>query len=256
MDLLMLSMSVAHRQQGFTFVEMAVVLALAGLMTWAVTSAYGNSTMVRDRQRATQTGEVLRETLRAFALTNGRLPCPDTDGDGWEDGAGSTCNTADQAGWLPYRSLQLEMPDARLRAAYAVYRRPASDPLADADLARRLERTGDAAAAPHYQDARDLIAALHNAMGDAPSSARTRLTGNGAGEGAIDCSANVRSHPAWLAVLPLEDSDGDGDRFDGPHRVGHACAVAPGTGLTHDADEVVVAEPLQALAGWLGSRAP
>lgn len=256
MDLLMFSMTVAHRQQGFTFVEMAVVLALTGLMTWAVTSAYGNSTIVRDRQRATQTGEMLRESLRAFALTNGRLPCPDVDGDGWEDGAAGTCTTADQAGWLPYRSLQLEVPDARLRAAYAVYRRPSINPLADADLASRLERTGDAPGAPHYQDARDLIAALNNAMGDAPSAARTRLTGNGAGEGPIDCSANVRSHPAWLAVLPLQDSDGDGDRFDGPHGTGQACAVPPGTGLTHDADDVVVAEPLQALAGWLGARAP
>lgn len=251
----MFTLSQAQRQQGFTMVEMALVLAIAGLMTWAVTSAYGNSTMVRDRQRATQMGETLRENLRAFALANGRLPCPDTDGDGWEGDASGQC-LASEAGWLPYRSLGMEVPDTRYRAAYAVYRRTDATAAADADLAVRQERTGDAPGDAHYQDARDLIAALNNAMGDALSSAHTRLTGNGAGEGAVDCSGNVRSHPAWLAVLPLEDRDGDGDRFDGPHRVGTPCSVPPGTAVAHDSDDVVVAEPLQALAGWLGARAP
>lgn len=251
----MLTLSQVQRQQGFTLVEMALVLVITGLMTWAVTSAYGNSTMVRDRQRATQMGETLRENLRAFALANGRLPCPDTDGDGWEGDASGQCHTT-EAGWMPYRSLGMELPDARYRAAYAVYRRAAATAAADADLALRLERTGDVPGDAHYQDARDLITALNNAMGDAPSAAHTRLTGNAAGEGAVDCSSNVRSHPAWLAVLPLEDRSGDGDRFDGPHRVGTACSVPPGMSVTHDADDVVVAEPLQALAGWLGARAP
>lgn len=258
MDLVMPMITLSGRQHGFTFVELAVVLAVVGLMTWATASAFGSSNQLRDRDRAVQLGETLRQAVRVFALVNARLPCPDTDGDGdgWEGGAAGVCDDADQAGWLPYRSLGLDVPDDRFRAAYAVYRRPDATLAQDADSVKRKERTGDIAGDPHFQDARDLVKALNNAGGDALSAIRTRLTGNDGGEGAVNCVTNVRSHPAFFIVLPLDDHDANGNRFDGPHAAGVACAWTPGTGVTHDRDDVVIAEPLAALAGWLGARAP
>lgn len=246
----------ARFQGGFSFLELAIVMSVVGLMGWAVSAAYGNTDLVQTRDRATQIGESLRSALRSFALTNARLPCPDTDADGWEGGAGGVCAATDQVGWFPYRSLGMDLPDARYRAAYAVYRRVDAAPALDADLTLRTERTSDLPGDAHYQDARDLITALHNASGDVLSTARTRLTGNDGNEGAVDCALNLRSHPAFFLVFPLEDRDANGNRFDGPHDSTVACALSSAAGVAQARDDVVVAEPLAVLAGWLSARAP
>jgi prepilin-type N-terminal cleavage/methylation domain-containing protein len=247
--------SSAHAQRGFTFVEVAVVLTIVGLMTWAVTSAYANSTALRDRDRAVHLGEALREAVRAFALVHRHLPCPDTDGDGWAGGVGGACTVTVQAGGFPYRSLGLDVPDDRYRAAYLVYRRSSVVPSQDADLAVRQERTGNAPGDPAYQDMRDLIVALANAANDSPSTLRARLTGNDGTDGPVDCTLNVRSHPSFVLVLPLEARSANGSRFETPHAIGAACAWAPGTASTQARDDVVIAEPLTALSGWLTARA-
>ena len=245
-----------RHQAGFSFLEMCIVMTVIGLMTWAVSSAYGNASMVRERNQAVRVGESLRNALRSFALVNARLPCPDTDGDGWEGDLSGVCAPGYQAGWFPYHSMSMDQPDLMYRAAYAVYRRPGSSPALDADLVTRTERTADSPGDPHFQDARDLIAALHNASADLPSATKARLTGNDGSEGLADCTQNVRSNPAFFIVLPLEDRSGDGNLFDGPHDVGISCAMTPGVGVTLLRDDVVAAESLAALAGWLGARTP
>jgi len=242
-------------QRGFSLVELSIVLLSLGLLTWAVAGAYDNSNALRDRDRAVQAGESLREALRGFALRNARLPCPDTAGTGWEGDASGTCPANAEAGWLPYRSLGLDLPAASLRALYSVYRNSGAA-AGDADLAVATERTGDAAGTPGYRNARDLMAGLTYAAGESTSAAHTRLTGNDGTDGAVDCAANVRSHPAFFVVLPLEDRDSDGSRFDIPHTPGSACAYAPGTAMTLNRDDVVAAESLVALTGWLGARTP
>ncbi len=242
-------------QRGFTFVEVAVVLAIVGLMTWGVTSAYANSAALRDRDRAVHLGESLREAVRAFVLVHRHLPCPDTDGDGWAGGVGGACAATDQTGEFPYRSLGLDVPDDRYRAAYMVYRRSSVVPSQDADLAVRQERTGNAPGDPAYQDLRDLIVALSNAAHDPQSTLRSRLTGNDGTEGPVDCALNVRSHPSFVIVLPLESRSANGSRFEAPHAIGVACAWAPSTTSTQARDDVVIAEPLATLSGWLAARA-
>lgn len=243
------------RQRGFSFVELAIVLAVVGLMTWAVTSAYANSTVLRDRTRAQALGESLRDALRAFALVQRRLPCPDTNGNGWEGDATGACAPVDHAGAFPYRSLGLALPQERYFAAYLVYRRASAVAANDADLVVRQERTGNVAGDPGFQNVRDLIAALNNAVNDPLSPARARLTGNDGADGAVDCASNVRSHPSFALVLPLEARSAGGSRFETPHGVGIACAWAPDTGATSARDDVVITEPLGALAGWLAARA-
>ncbi|KQM70126.1 prepilin-type N-terminal cleavage/methylation domain-containing protein [Xylophilus sp. Leaf220] len=245
----------AHRPSGFSLVELSVVLVVLGLLGWAVAGSYDNTGALRDRDRATQSAESLREALRAFALRNGRLPCPDSSGTGWEGDAAGVCTPGTEGGWLPYRSLGLDVPADAWHAAYGVYRNSAAAG-GDADLAVATERTGDAAGTPGYRNARDLMAGLVIAGNQAVSPAHARLTGNDGTDGSVDCAANVRSHPAFFVVVPLEDRSDDGNRFDAPHAVGTACASTPGTAMTAVRDDVVAAESLAALTGWLGARAP
>lgn len=242
-------------QRGFSLVELGVVLLAMGLLGWAVAGTYGNAATLRDRDRAVQTAESLRDALRAFALRNGRLPCPDATGAGWEGDAAGACADGVEAGWLPYRALGLDVPVDALHAAYGVYRNKAATG-GDADLAVATERTGDAPGTPGYRNARDLMAGLAIAGNQAVSTAHARLTGNDGTEGAVDCAANVRSNPAFFIVLPLDDRDGNGSRFEPPHAAGTLCAHAPGTALRLDRDDVVAAESLAALTGWLGAHAP
>jgi prepilin-type N-terminal cleavage/methylation domain-containing protein len=249
-----------RHQDGFSLIEMAVVLVVLGLITWTVSSAYDNTGPVRDRAIAVQTGEALREALRAFALQNGRLPCPDTIGNGDENlTPAGVCAEVAAAGWLPYHALGLDIPQASMRASYAVHRNP-SAPGGDADLAVRTERTGDLPGAPDYRNVRDLIAGLRNATGEPANADMASITGDGAASGAINCATNVRSEPAFFLIFPLSDRDADGKRLDSVHAApalsNLLCAYAPGTPLTLDHDDVVIAESNASLAGWLGARVP
>ena len=245
------------RQRGFSLVELSIVLVVLGLLGWAVAGSYDNTAALRDRDRATQSAESLREALRAFALRNGRLPCPDSSGTGWEGNAAGVCAPDVEAGWLPYRSLGLDVPADAWHAAYGVYRNKLPIPATiDADLAVASERTGDAEGTPGYRNARDLMVGLAIADNQPLTREHTRLTGDDGTNGPVDCTASVRSHPAFFIVVPLEDRNNDGNRFDRPHAVGTACAFTPGTAMNDVRDDVVVAESLAALTGWLGARAP
>lgn len=238
-------------------VELSIVLMVIGCLTWAVSNAYGSVGARGDRDRATQTAEGLKDALRAFALRNGRLPCPDTTGSGWEGLVAGSCPAATEAGWLPYHSLQLDPPAPALHALYAVYR-DAGAAAGNADLTLAMERTDDLSGTPGYRDTRDFMTALLSAAAatETPTASHAHLTGNGGTEGAVDCAANVRSNPAFFIVLPLTDRGADSDRFDLPHALGSVCAFCPGTAINNARDDVVAAESLASLTGWLGARAP
>lgn len=250
----------ASSQRGFSLAELAIALAALGLMTWAVAGAYGNAGSQRDRDEARVHGQQMLEAVRAFALTNARLPCPDTDGDGWEGNVLGGCPANAQTGWLPYASLGLDLPHPRVRAAYGVYRNAAAS-AGNADLAVRAERSNpaDTAGDPGYQNVRDLIAALNFAAAQSVAADKVYLTGDGGVQGAVDCGANLRSHPALVLVMPVSDRDNSGSRFDGVHAAPPAmgsCFQPPATAETSVRDDVVVTDSLSSLAGWLAARAP
>lgn len=245
-----------RRQEGFTLLELAVVLVVAGLMSWAAFSGYATVSAEQEIERGRAEGAQLQSLLRAFALRNGRLPCPAVNPDGYESLTAGTCSAGNQLGWFPYVSVGLELPTERLRARYSVFRAANASAAQDADLAVALERTGDAPGDATYLDTNDLIAALNNAAALPFSAARTYLTGDAGAAGAIDCAGNQVMAAAYWVVVPLQDQSGDGDRLDPPHALTSVCAASPSAPLRWNSDDVVVAESPTQLAGWLRQSMP
>ena len=70
------------RQRGFSLLEMAIVLLVIGLLLGGALIPLSVQMEKRDRDSTRQQLLDMREALIGYALVNGRLPCPDTDGDG------------------------------------------------------------------------------------------------------------------------------------------------------------------------------
>ncbi len=243
-------------QRGFSLLEVSVVLVIAGLMSWAAFSGYETVSAQQEIERSRAEAQQLQSVVRAFALRHGRLPCPDTAGNGYESLTAERCTAGTQVGWFPYTSAGLAIPTERLRARYSVFRGADADVAKDADLAVSLERSGDTAGSDTFEDVTDLIVALNNASRLTFSASRTHLTGDGGVSGDIDCGTNAFMAAAYWVVVPLQDRDNDGSRLDPPHAMNSVCAASPSAPLRRLSDDVVVAESLIQLAGWLRSSLP
>lgn len=111
------------RQRGFTLVEIAVVIAIiAALLGTLLVPLATQVEASRVKSTDAEMREV-REALIGFAMSNGRLPCPDNDRDGLEDGAAGVCAAAPAGifaalaggtagGYLPYSTLGSGATDA------------------------------------------------------------------------------------------------------------------------------------------------
>lgn len=240
-------------QFGFSLIELSVAIAILALLTWAVSGAYGNGMRQGERDVAAAQGENVRDVIRSFALRNRRLPCPDASGSGWEGDAHGVCAAGAEIGWVPYRSLGMDIPASPLRAAYGVYRNAGIN----ADLAVTAERTGSVPGSASYQDIRDLIVGLAIANTQAPAASHLYLTGNDGVQGVVDCNNNKVAVPAFVVVLPLQDRNGDGSLFDGvqtglPGNI--ICFQSENTPPAAIRDDVVIAEGLHTLVGWLSAH--
>lgn len=69
-------MRLPFRQRAFTLVEMAVVLAIVGLLLGSLMYTLSAQTDQRAREQTQRTLEQAREALLGYAVANGRLPCP------------------------------------------------------------------------------------------------------------------------------------------------------------------------------------
>jgi prepilin-type N-terminal cleavage/methylation domain-containing protein len=109
----------ARLQRGFSLVEMAVVLAIVGLLIGGAVATVG---AVQQRQRFGETSaqlEEIRDALIAFAVVNRRLPCPadptlaDTvAGAGLERAPTAAGCSGGISGAVPWATLALPQSDA------------------------------------------------------------------------------------------------------------------------------------------------
>jgi type II secretory pathway pseudopilin PulG len=228
---------------GFSLLESALVLLILGVATLVLAGSFDNTAAGTERDAARSHGQIMQNALRSFALAHGRLPCPDTVAidtgtSGWETFSAGACATPTGTGMLPYKSLGLDIPDRRLRAAYGVYLESTST-LNVANLISKLNTAGTITP---------------------PTNTILYLTGDNQTLGSVNCTDNVRINPAFVLVVPLRDRDQAGNEFDGIHNAfatgSSRCASAPGTPMTAQVDDVVVAESFATLGAWLQKYSP
>lgn len=95
--------------KGFTLLEMAIVLTIVGLMLGALVIPMAAQVSLRDNVQTKTNLGLIKEALIGYALSNGRLPCPDNDFDGKENASNSIC--VNYEGMLPYKTLGVEASD-------------------------------------------------------------------------------------------------------------------------------------------------
>ena len=127
-------------QHGLSLIELSVTLVVLGLVTAVVVD------VVPAMRRASVTAETVRNlddaevSLTTFAAIHGRLPCADSNGNGFENRDGELCQAV--VGRLPFATLGLGAPLINadgFEFKYALYHRPGT--LAgDGALGARKER--------------------------------------------------------------------------------------------------------------------
>lgn len=96
---------------GFTLVEMAIVLVIVGLLISAfLTPLAAQLELSRNAEVRRDLSEI-KEALLGFAVINARLPCPDADGNGTDDGCLNTNTTASSGGNVPWITLNTKQLD-------------------------------------------------------------------------------------------------------------------------------------------------
>ena len=107
-----------RRARGFTLTELAVVFTIISLLLAAAMYTLSAQTEQRDFEETRRRLEAARDLLLAFALVNGRLPCPASTTTGATAGleapaGGGTCTApGPYGGWLPARSIGFQVTDA------------------------------------------------------------------------------------------------------------------------------------------------
>jgi prepilin-type N-terminal cleavage/methylation domain-containing protein len=97
--------------RGFTLTELAVVLAVTGLLLTSTLYTFSAQVDGRSRAETQRRLEEAKELLLGFALVNGRLPCPGT-ASGDEAGGGAAPCASYYGGFLPARAIGFQPTDA------------------------------------------------------------------------------------------------------------------------------------------------
>lgn len=223
---------IGKKQRGFSLIELSITLVIIGVISMASLQVYNAVNNFRNQALAKKVLLQAQEALVFFAKGNYRLPCPDINGDGYEDCAGGF-----KTGQFPFYTVGLpvssQVADVDIgfqKLVYGVYRDSAND----AELTVLTERTGDSLGDANYQNMDDFKKALSNASLQAFNANQPFITGDNHSTGSEDCLTNrVANGAFWLASSSVEDADGDGNAFDGVNAsltvdgTGFLCFAAP-----------------------------
>jgi prepilin-type N-terminal cleavage/methylation domain-containing protein len=110
----------SKRHQGFTLIEVAVVIAIIGALLGTLLVPLATQIEAAKIKATDRDMDEIREALLGFAMSNLRLPCPDHNDDGLEDIENNICDNnvgngapdADYAGFLPFADLGVGTADA------------------------------------------------------------------------------------------------------------------------------------------------
>lgn len=100
--------------RGFTLTELAIVLVIITLLISGMLMPLNSQKDLEKYTAAQKQLDEIRDALLAYAVINGRLPCPDTTTDPADAGYGlaeATCNTANFEGRLPWKTLGVREGD-------------------------------------------------------------------------------------------------------------------------------------------------
>ena len=89
--------------RGFTLLELAIVIAIVGLLLGGILVPLATQVQMRRINDTREQLEHIKDALIGFAIANGRLPCPDTDNP--PDGIENPPCSGGTEGNLPYASL-------------------------------------------------------------------------------------------------------------------------------------------------------
>ena len=101
-----------NRQSGFSLLETAVVLVIAGLIIGQFSGLY-ELILSTDREKKERVNiHKVQASLDTFLAANMFLPCPDVDNDGHEDRSDVDFSCDSREGFLPYKDIGVEGKDA------------------------------------------------------------------------------------------------------------------------------------------------
>jgi prepilin-type N-terminal cleavage/methylation domain-containing protein len=109
--------NIARRNQGFSLVEIAVVLVIIAILATAIGVPLASQL---DQQKTKDTEkqlELIKEAIYGFAMANGRLPCPASATSYGEEAFAGSGSAADgdcssTSGWVPAATLGLTPVDS------------------------------------------------------------------------------------------------------------------------------------------------
>lgn len=112
-------MAAGRTARGFTLVELAVVLAIVGLLLGAMMLTLAAQVEIRNRGDTQRRLDDAKELLLAFAVVRGRLPCPATTTSNGDESfssgdatSGGTCTLTTHDGFLPAAAIGFAPVDA------------------------------------------------------------------------------------------------------------------------------------------------